>query len=270
MEDIVEKAIFFSRIEDLKAYPENNFNSFKYLYFGNEFCENLIPQMDDVALAANLCQDHKMKLVLVTPYVTDRGLGRISPVIERLAQKDESFEVVFNDWGVLDLCLDMSVRHIAMGRLLNKLKRDPRIPALADKFSGEMYEYLKTSGTFSSSFMLVLKNNNIERIEFDNVLQGINMERKPDTGIKYSLYYPYLYFTTSRTCENNMAYTKGICDEKVRCKADCRQKAKRLKMEGVENELCLVGRTFFLKNEALDEKYTEHFDRLILQELIPH
>lgn len=266
----MEKAVFFSRVDDLKMYPEKNFDGFRYLYFGNEFCENLIPRTGDADLAAELCEAHNMKLVLVTPYATDRGLRRIGPVIGRLAQKGGDFEVVFNDWGVLDLCIEMEVRHIAMGRLLNKMKRDLRIPALADKFPEEMNEYLKTSGTFGSSFVSVLKGNHIERIEFDNVLQGINLDRKPAMGIKYSLYYPYLYFTTSRICENNAAYVRGICDEEVRCAADCRHRTKKLKMDGLENEIYFTGKTFFLRNDALDERYADFFDRLIIQERIPH
>ena len=47
------------------------------LYFGSEFCQDLLPGSSDAEAFCAHCAEHNLEAVLLTPIVTHRGLARI-------------------------------------------------------------------------------------------------------------------------------------------------------------------------------------------------
>src|SRR5437016_2655742 len=75
---------------------------FNRCVYGNEFCEHLIPKTKQLEAVRAAACDEGLPLTLLTPYVSDAGIESLKPLFELLSTNDES-EVVFNDWGVLNL-----------------------------------------------------------------------------------------------------------------------------------------------------------------------
>ncbi len=67
----MEYAVFISKVENLK-YCDHNFSR---LYFGNEFCQHLLPSVLEMEEALNFIG--ALDFTFVTPYVTDEGLMRL-------------------------------------------------------------------------------------------------------------------------------------------------------------------------------------------------
>lgn len=257
----MQRAIFVSRINDI---PSLETDKFDFLYFGNEFCENLIPTIADFQNAATWCLKYNIKLVFVTPYTSEFGLEQLKELLNYIKINAQETEIVFNDWGVYHYCKSQGFSKLILGRLLNKLERDVRIGQLK-KNDSEFYDYLRTPSILSNYMCKYLKDENIERIEFDNVFQGINYKYFSNQH-KYSLYYPYLYLTTSRLCPNNNHYYQN----KDICKKDCYNRVFVINTENSMQLLYVRGRTVFLKNEKLDPNYVSYFDRIIIQKGIPY
>src|SRR5882724_3820167 len=93
--------------------------------FGTEFCENLLPEPAALAVTRKRARACGVLLTFLTPYVSDRGIAQLKPL---LALLDGGDEVAFNDWGVLNLLRRDYPRLVPVqGRLLNKSLRDPRV-----------------------------------------------------------------------------------------------------------------------------------------------
>ncbi len=72
---------------------------FAGVYFGNEFCERLLPRPDELEAALEKMEKKGLKVVLLTSYLTDSGIDRLAALLELLERSDGA-EVVLNDWGV--------------------------------------------------------------------------------------------------------------------------------------------------------------------------
>src|SRR4030095_14748068 len=102
--------------------------SFSRCVFGNEFCEHLIPQPGQLSKVRDAARAQQLRLTLLTPYVSDSGISTLRPLFECLSETAEGCEVVFNDWGVLNLLRrEYPQLTPVQGRLMNKSLRDPRV-----------------------------------------------------------------------------------------------------------------------------------------------
>ncbi len=79
----MEQAVFISRTENLKYCDEN----FSRLYFGNEFCERLIPTVQQLTKVLSVVRQKGLAFTLVTPYVTNAGIKRLEKLLTVLAGK---------------------------------------------------------------------------------------------------------------------------------------------------------------------------------------
>ncbi|MCK5494757.1 MAG: hypothetical protein KAJ14_16735, partial [Candidatus Omnitrophica bacterium] len=158
----MEQAIFISKINNLK-YVNGDFSR---LYFGIEFCQNLIPSIEDVTVILKFIFERKIELTFVTPYLTNKGMGKIKPLLNYLIDKKSETEIVVNDWGLLKwIAYEHPESNLILGRLLNKQKRGPRILNLDGKVSESMVSHFQMSNIDSSIFSGFLKNKNIKRVE---------------------------------------------------------------------------------------------------------
>ena len=100
-------------------------------YLGNEFCQYLIPARESFSKVCRELRERGLAITFLTPPVTDAGLDKLRPLFAWLAAQANGAEVVFNDWGTLQvLHEEFDALRPVRGRLLNKTMRDPRVTPL--------------------------------------------------------------------------------------------------------------------------------------------
>jgi len=262
----MEQAIFISKIENLK-YVNSKYTR---LYFGNEFCQRLIPPLEDLKVIRDFVSGHQMSFNLVTPYVTDRGIDALRPILEYVIKNFSDAEIVINDWGIFRL-LRREFNHInlILGRLLTKQKRGPRILNLKDKVPQDTIQHFQESNIDVPILSEFLINNGIKRVELDNLLQGIF--RKDTCFLKASLYFPFAYVTTTRFCltassETGRKFLRNIPS----CNKECQKYIFSLRHKNMPVNLFVKGNTQFFKNERLPDNCNNlNIDRIVYEPEIP-
>lgn len=200
----MEEAIFIKNINDISKVPEN----YKRIYYGEEFCENRLQSTKDFNNFYNAIRENGKELTIVFPYVTDKGLSKVKAILADLNNLSPEFEVVANDWGTIHYIRKKYPKaKIIAGRLLNKIKRDPRIKAAEAMLPKELYQSYKASNLLTKSSIDLLKSLGINNIEFDCPLQEVNLI---ESDLNYAVHYPFGYITTTRLCiKNTSTYNNG-------------------------------------------------------------
>lgn len=198
----MERAILLTHYEDLAWLDQ--YSEFKpnRLYFGTEFCELKIPDREALGQVFSATRELGLEFTLVTPYVTDRGLAALLPLFQFLANLTVDTEVVVNDWGVLKMLSgNFPKLRPVLGRLLNKMVRDPRVARsfTGEGAPGESAMVFRQSGVTVGVYQSFLKSMGVERIEVDNLIQGVDLDFR-QLEFEGSLYYPYACITTGRAC----------------------------------------------------------------------
>lgn len=254
----MQSAIHLGKLDEF----QKNKKKFQRVYFGNEFCEKLIPDVQEIKRFIKFFRDKKLDFTFVTPYCTDEGISKLKIILPLLPKKTE---VVFNDWGVLELLKENSLSPL-LGRLLVSIKRDVRIDPKDRKYSG----YFQTSNLKNPSFQEFLLKNNIFRVELDNVLQGYNFKLKPE--IKTTLHYPFVYVSTARKCvaarflsdnsRNFFSYSE--------CGLECTRSEFYAKIDGGLKQLILRGNSIFYKNNSIKKNLVKwNTNRLVFCSQLP-
>jgi len=172
------------------------------MYFGVEFCQQLIPSLEDMKIAIDTALSRQLSFSLVTPYVTDKGIESLIKLFEYLEKNKLKTEVIINDFGVLKLLNDeYSTLRPVYGRLMNKMSRMPRFAKNMPQriLPGQLESYRQCSLTLPH-YKKFLSDMRVERIEFDVVPQGLEVDLKTAL-LSASFYYPWTYITTGRVCE---------------------------------------------------------------------
>lgn len=259
---------------------------FTRIYFGNEFCEFLIPSKKDIDVLVEKIKEKNLDFTLVTPVVTDYGLGKIQEVIEYLYELDiNNFEVVFNDWGTMQLIKEKyNNLTLIAGRVLDKTPRDPRVKKddYSYYFTEEGQSYIKKSSISSISYQNILIKNNIMRAELDLLPQGYEMNNC-NIDVNVSLYIPYGFVTTGRLCMvRNLGSDNKFCFGEKKCSHNCK-KYDQLMVKQIDTyidlsdkekvcvlELFRKGNTVFYENRNLNEIDNYNFyHRIVYQPNIP-
>jgi hypothetical protein len=253
------------------------------LYFGTEFCENLIPSRETVVRRCAAALKDGVKVTFVTPFVTGKGLEKLNDIFEFLNTLDD-VEVVFNDWGVFMLLRERYRRvHPVLGRLLSKQRRDPLMkeifenrPVITERVdvdSGKKYlvlpckcpegiaEHYRGSVVNLPIFQQYLLDNNVNRVELDNLAWDMRVE----TGkLKVSLYVPYGYITTTRAC-GRLTMTGAPCAR------ECQKRFFKIKDRSLPVPLYAIGNTVFYKSRQPSPEHLRRLgvDRLVLQPRFP-
>ena len=285
----MENALFITTSNNLRYMTRK----YSRLYFGNEFCEKLIPQPDELKRVVAYCDKNKTAFSLVTPYVTNSGLEKLERLFLWLSSNRADSEVIINDYGVLDL-IDEKYHSLlpVLGRLLTKQKRDPRISRLIRKklkkyifpqkdnryaiifekrIPDTLISYFKETNASVPIIQDFLRKFRINRVEIDNLLQGINL-RIPKDSFCASLYVPYGYITTTRLCSANPFNRL----KKFSCRiSNCRKECKTYTIELRNKYFPLLhkrGNTTFFKNNATParkELIEKGINRIVYQPQIP-
>jgi hypothetical protein len=260
----MEKVLFVTKIKDLEYWNKE----YTRLYYGMEFCERLLPSKDEMEKVIEFVKQNNAKLTFVTPFVTDKGIEDLEGLFKLLKIKDnKDLEIVINDYGTLVLLKKLNLDcEIILGRLLTKQKRGPRIMNIKNNLPKPAWEHFRKSNVDVPSFLKFLEENNIRRVELDNVLQGIG-DNFSNLSVKGSLYYPYAYITVTRLCLLNL---KGPTPKIDDCSKDCQRHSFLLENKTMPVPIHLHGNTQFLKNEDLPNDLEEKgFDRIVYQPKAP-
>ncbi|MBU0614922.1 MAG: hypothetical protein KJ601_02415 [Nanoarchaeota archaeon] len=254
----MEKAVFFKDQKSLEG------KEYDRLYYGNEFCERLIPSIDDIKKVIEFVKDKRVNFSFVTPYVTDKGIADLERIFEVLKTKVPGCEVIVNDWGVFRL-VDRMGFNIVIGRLLNKQKKGPEIMRKFDSLSEESKKFLQSCAFDNGLNQEYAVKKGITRVELDNIFTGISSDFSK-SGLKASLYYPYIYITTTRKCKlNSCDSIRGSQRQGIfACKKECTKYQFKLKHDLMPKELLQIGNTLFAYNDTLPIKLEERgIDRLV-------
>jgi len=263
----MEKAIYLTRLDSQHGKLVRDYDR---LYYGAEFCEIKIPSAAETAEAAAFAKEHSVSFTLVTPFVTDRGLGDILQAVESLPE-NAAAEIVINDYGTLKAL--RAVRPdltLVFGRLLVNQKRGFGISSHTADAGPELADQWQKSGVDTPILRTYLENLGIHRVELDNLVQGIGSDFSGST-FKASVYYPYGYATTTRYCPwafNGKTWPnlKGVCSR------PCLQGMIEEKGEMFNRVLFLAGNAQFFRNDNLPEEedlLKKGIDRIVFEPDIP-
>ena len=215
------------------------------LYFGTEFCQELLPRNRDVEAFCALCSGRGLEAVLLTPPVTHRGLNRLSGLLDGVIKAGWFPTVVFNDWGVFDMLRkshpDLSLH---MGRLMNRGLRDPRLSMQAP-VSGNKNSH---RGDRVRSLVSSLGVNAIESdADLEPGFLGLG-----DDGLKRVLHLPFSFAASGRHCLEKAAATaadKGVFTHALKsgCAAPCRGIHRKEYREDTQKPMWRAGNTVFFE-----------------------
>ncbi len=282
---MIEKAIHITSLRNLKYFHNE---AYERIYWGTEFCQNLIPNLADTERILRFIKQNDLRFSLVTPFVTERGLNRLNKIFRWLKkQRVKNPEIVVNDWGVLE-CLHTEFNglfEIALGRLLVRQQRDPAIKKVLEKQlpfavkgkdgkiniivhqppAKKYRKGIKASYINSPLLQDFLSKFGIRRVELNNLIQGLNLE---GIRLKKSLYTPFVNISTTRFCPMQTRFQK-IYRINV-CHRECQRYYDILRNRAVPKIIYKRGNTTFYKNPVNIKKIENSgIDRLVFQPQLP-
>lgn len=223
---------FWERILDQYGLNETYMEKLecKRVYFGNEFCQMLMPSSNELEEVVSALEDQNVGVTLLTPYVTDQGIRVIIPLLDFLNRRaqalERDYEIVVNDWGVLRI-VKSSYQSLnpVLGRLMLKMKKDPRFSFSNHKAFAEQFNVIQQCSLTVPIYRDFLRSFNVKRVELDFLEQGIDMDFSK-WDMEASLHFPINYITTSRRCP--MASLDREPDYKLKfynvgCKRECQR-----------------------------------------------
>lgn len=250
----VEQALFLSR------WSGQPTDGYQRLYFGVEFCSWAFPPLAQIEQALLSCRENSRAFTLVTPVLREATLAELRCLFQALqSQLLCGDEVVISDFGALELVRELLPQvEVVLGRSLSGQKRGPRIEGL--ELEAGALRYFRQGRWYSAEAIRLLQEIGIERIELDNLLQGL--EPLPTT-LKGVLHTPYAMVTSSRNCPFH-ADKSG-----KRCSVSCGE-VFRLTTPQTEHPLLQAGNSQFLEIPQLPLDLSSlGIDRLVFHPQLP-
>jgi len=250
----------------------NEFNEtekIERIYWGSELCAKLLPSLKELKQIYSILSRKKYKLTFVTPAaISDLDILRIKQLLKYLNSKKDKIEVVVNDLGLLELIQEYDNLVPLFGRLLIRMEKDPRVNYKHTQ--PNILKVLRSSALGHNELGKYLMSKKIKRIEYDNVLQGINTGNNP-FKFRLDLYYPYVLASLSRICVFSSTFKKEC--EKHRnnvCQQECldyklmRKAKESLKINGLQ--IWQIGKANYFMNGTSPSNLKD-FDRIVLEML---
>lgn len=220
------------------------------LYFGSEFCQELLPGIREVEAFYTHSMEHGLEAVLLTPLVTHRGLTRLDRLFSKLTRREMFPAVVFNDWGVLELLRKKyPLFPLRMGRLMNRGLRDPRLDMQTLGPGGENTH--RGAGIRKLALSL-----GVSAVESDSDLDPGYLGAGAN-GLQRALHVPFTFAASGRNCLEKAAatvaargkITRGIFTHGLQsgCKAPCRGICRKEHRQDTKKELWRAGNTLFFR-----------------------
>ncbi len=227
------------------------------LYLGSASCPQLFPGPGRLTALFDAADRENLPVTLVTSRLRPGGGAAVDALMDMLARRDRSTELVVNDWGMLERLQRRrgSVEPV-LGPLLNKLRRDPRMPWKAGYAArGELLERGNLSDPALRAF---LQNLGVKRLEYEACGHPIQVPEG-----RHSLHLPFYHTNVSAWCP-----LKAICERGARgaqgptdnCPGWCARNALLY-----PKHLNMIGRGSALLALDMDAgaRIPEHIDRLV-------
>lgn len=244
----------------LHRLPESLPSGYQRLYFGAEFCPWRFPAAAELKAALQACRARSWSLTLLTPVLWEPFLPILRATLaDLLPLFSDSDEVVISDWGALRMVREIVPKQtLALGRVLSGQKRGAQILDL--QLNAAQADYFRSCRWSSSEALALLQEQGIQRVELDNLLQGV--EALP-AGLVGSLHHPYAMVTSSRNCP----FVGGRSE--AGCPRPCGE-VFTLSSDDQSPPLLQAGNTQFLKLESLPPDLSSlGIDRLIEHPQLP-
>lgn len=221
---------------------------FDWFYTGAEFCENLLKDAAWHEREVSSLLDKGVKVCLLTPPMSEKGLKVLRPVFRRLAsvfggdpRAAGRLEMTVNDFGALELAAEEGLCvPFSLGRLLYE-----------NMFFADRTKMLALNGEAVRLFAGL----GVRRFEFSTTgrLMGTNLRKARSCGfnsgdISITLHYPYLNLTTARACAVGLPET-GPEDSAggINCRRECALCSFEVEQPLIKERLFVKGNTVFLK-----------------------
>ena len=254
------------------------------IYYGQETCENLIPPQKFVEQAIDYCAGKDYQFTFATPYVSPKGMEKLKKIFAFLNDNAPDSEVVVNDYGVLHL-LNTEFINLTpiLGRLLIKMKRDPRFSLSGFEIANVEIKNLKRIETNQAEalqgsslelpvYQDFLKDKGVERIGIDTLSQGVNSKTLKKWGFPVDLYWPWTYVTSNRSCLV-AAYTqpgKESHPTDEPCNFQCKKYEFTFRSDKKMLPSVARGNAVWMNTRSLHMEYFQAgFDRLIFEPYVP-
>lgn len=261
---------------EIKEFVKNiNIDNFDRIYFGDSFCQNLIPTKETLLETYKIVSEKNIKFTLNTPYVTDDALKKVLANVELLYKYDNNIELVFNDWGIFyEIRKNFPKINLVLGRLLTKQRTDPNslkmITNTQEKINDitpkrvpkSSFEHFQSSIINDVVFQDYIVDNNIKRVEIEFLVWDMKIKLKDN--IKATVYYPFAHISTTRNCGIlNMTY--------IKCNKMCLEVKIEYPMEpSFPFPYTVIGNTIYynLENILTDKKLEKYpsIDRIVFND----
>lgn len=256
-----ETAIFF----DSKTFATMKTDNFQAIYIGNEFCERLLPSLEEFKEILNWCKAEKIKLVLLSPFLTDKGIIAFDALVEIAVLKLGKFDVVVNDWGLLSVLEDKYKDiNIYLGRILTSRYIFP-LTRIRDRINVTK----SYSWNFPDDFMDFCISKKINGFEFNSLKQLVNTkDQLRNHGLKINFYFPYIYITTTRLCNCIDGYKGYYRDSIHKCEYECKNFLAKMKNKMFKKNIISRGNAYFYQADIDMLKNNVEIDRIIRNDYI--
>lgn len=261
------------------------------VYFGSEFCHYRLTKLEHLLGAYEKVRENGYEFSYVTPYISQNRIDVLENIFRALAEYvrkaegQKRVEIICNDYGILHYIRENygDCFQPVLGRLLNKLIRDPRVAEHYDRKDAP--EHIKSQfkkASYSVDYYReFLKNLGVSMIEFDNVTQGIEANFEND-DFQAAIHLGYGCVATGRTCLVGSMHVKK--EEKFRGSVVCRQQCRHYTAElinrhprihSMQHRVFQKGNSvFFQQNEehlkiGLNQAIEKNFQRVIFSPRIP-
>mgnify|MGYP001612636358 CR=1 FL=1 len=206
------------------------------VYLGSEFCERLLPAKDGFIGALKLAENLNIKVTLLTPPFSEKGIKLFEGFIREIAKPGEfDFEVVFNDWGVIEI-----------------LENFPRFERIMGRVIASHYDnsYYADVAGFPGVFLEFLKEKQIHAVEFNSVRQFLGArDQLAGCNIRTHLYYPFAYLKVTRFCESVKTSGRYSRDAIGFCAKECMNVRGGIRHERVKTNFLARGNAWFSRIE---------------------
>ncbi len=250
----MDRACFVTEPDSVPA------GDWSHLYFGSEFCSWTFPGKTAIESAIATARQNGLAFSLVTPVVSESFIPRLKETLEIIIpQLERDDEIIVSDLGTIRLAKSIAPdMKLVVGRVLSGQKRGPRILDL--DLNEEEVEYFQKGSWYQSEAVAFLHEQGIERVELDNLLQGV---APLPAGLRGALHVPWAMVTSSRNCPFREPGQTGACP------GGCGEVMK-LTTPQTPIPLYQAGNSQFLSNENLPENLAAlGIDRIVEHQVLP-
>ena len=250
------------------------------LYIGNSFCHLLFPKEDQLFLLLEKARKESLQVTLTFSYIREFMLENTGQLIEKLENWCEENKVILeiqvNDWAMAEMLKGKSLLVPALGILLNKRRKDPRLhykTGTMEQIGADADKYLSENNLNADFYREYLKKEyGIVRYEWESC----GYEQKfpePAAGRKMEnhLHLPFYQTNTSQYCPLYARCKRGSRGAQTLpkdCPHWCREYAflypAHLHMLGRYNSLFALDTGILRSPELLGGWLREGVDRLVV------